>query len=109
MQYLPVIMMLLLTNLNPTENMMKIYSSYEVGEAEVAEAEVGEAGIEVTEVAEANIEVEQFEVELCTSQYNLDLKKTKQLLNLIPLLLLPLPLPLPLLLIPLPLLPLLLL
>ena len=50
---------------------------------DVGVAEVGEAGVEVAEVVEAKVEVEQFEVELCTSRYNPDLKKTKQLLNLI--------------------------
>ena len=55
----------------------------EVGEEGVEVAEVGEKGVEVAEVAEVEVEVEQFEVELCTSRSNLDLKKTKQLLNLI--------------------------
>ena len=50
---------------------------------DVGVAEVGEKGVEVAEVAEVEVEVEQFEVELCTSRSNLDLKKTKQLLNLI--------------------------
>jgi hypothetical protein len=55
----------------------------DVGVAEVGEEGVEVAEVGVAEVAEVEVEVEQFEVELCTSRSNLDLKKTKQLLNLI--------------------------